>query len=301
MLTETDEVVMMEAEEDFAATLIGGIWVDFKASIPDPQAKILTDGFNLILLNVPESLLQNVITELLVDEEFDTAIKKKQIYELITNNIIDVLSRLGFIINLDEVTHERLEELIHVGNFFHEMDQYEDVIGLGNILDSVDIPPVDRFLLIFQKYMGDDVSLVNYELLLQDVSEVTLKAVRDNLLTGDVEDGIPMNIIKRVRANRGLIEETLAYEHVINNGRVGSPVETLLNFFKVDLVKLLDYPSMDNQIQYGKEVMALYLISELNNETLREQLLVLINEITTDHLALLAIEKMIGLLDLTND
>lgn len=301
MLTETDEVVMMEAEEDFAATLIGGIWVDFKASIPDPQAKILTDGFNLILLNVPESLLQNVITELLVDEEFDTAIKKKQIYELITNNIIDVLSRLGFIINLDEVTHERLEELIHVGNFFHEMDQYEDVIGLGNILDSVDIPPVDRFLLIFQKYMGDDVSLVNYELLLQDVSEVTLKAVRDNLLTGDVEDGIPLNIIKRVRANRGLIEETLAYEHVINNGRVGSPVETLLNFFKVDLVKLLDYPSMDNQIQYGKEVMALYLISELNNETLREQLLVLINEITTDHLALLAIEKMIGLLDLTND
>lgn len=301
MLTETDEVVMMEAEEDFAATLIGGIWVDFKASIPAPQAKILTDGFNLILLNLPESLLQNVITEIIVDETFDTPIKKKQIYELITNNIIDVLSRLGFIINLDEVTHERVEELIHVGNFFHEMDQYEDVIGLGNILDSVDIPPVDRFLLIFQKYMGDSVSLVNYELLLQDVSEVTLKAVRDNLLTGDVEDGIPLNIIKRVRANRALIENTLAYEHVINNGRVGSPIDTLLSFFKVDLVKLLDYPSMDNQIQYGKEIMGLYLISELNNETLREQLLVLINEITTDHLALLAIEKMIGTLDLTNE
>jgi hypothetical protein len=301
MLTETDEVVMMEAEEDFAATLIGGIWVDFKASIPDLQAKILTDGFNLILLNLPESLLQNVITEIIVDETFDTPIKKKQIYELITNNIIDVLSRLGFIINLDEVTHERLEELIHVGNFFHEMDQYEDVIGLGNILDSVDIPPVDRFLLIFQKYMGDSVSLVNYELLLQDVSEVTLKAVRDNLLTGDVEDGIPINIIKRVRANRALIENTLAYEHVTNNGRVGSPVDTLLGFFRVDLVKLLDYPSMDNQVLYGKEVMALYLISELNNDTLREQLLVLINEITTDHLALLAIEKMIGMLDLTNE
>lgn len=301
MLTETDEVVMMEAEEDFAATLIGGIWVDFKASIPAPQAKILTDGFNLILLNLPESLLQNVITEIIVDETFDTPIKKKQIYELITNNIIDVLTRLGFIINLDEVTHERVEELIHVGNFFHEMDQYEDVIGLGNILDSVDIPPVDRFLLIFQKYMGDSVSLVNYELLLQDVSEVTLKAVRDNLLTGDVEDGIPLNIIKRVRANRALIENTLAYEHVINNGRVGSPIDTLLSFFKVDLVKLLDYPSMDNQIQYGKEIMGLYLISELNNDTLREQLLVLINEITTDHLALLAIEKMIGTLDLTNE
>lgn len=301
MLTETDEVVMTPAEEDLAATLIGGIWVDFKASIPDPQAKILTDGFNLILLNVPESLLQNVITEILVDETFDTPTKKKQIYELISNNIIDVLSRLGFIINLDEMTHERVEELIHVGNFFHEMDQYEDVIGLGNILDSLDIPPVDRFLLIFQKYMGDDVSLVNYELLLQDVSEVTLKAIRDNLLTGDVEDGIPLNIIKRVRANRALIEDTLAYEHVINNGRVGSPVETLLAFFKVDLVKLLDYPSMDNQILYGKEVMALYLISELNNDTLREALLDLVNEITTDHLALLAIEKMIGLLDLTNE
>ena len=301
MFIETDEAVMTEVADDLAAKLIGGIWVDFKASIPDLQAKILTDGFNLILLNVPESLLQNVITEIIVDETFDTPIKKKQIYELITNNIIDVLSRLGFIINLDEVTHERLEELIHVGNFFHEMDQYEDVIGLGNILDSLDIPPVDRFLLIFQKYMGDSVSLVNYELLLQDVSEVTLKAVRDNLLSGDVEDGIPANIIKRVRANRALIEDTLAYEHVINNGRVGSPVDTLLSFFKVDLVKLLDYPSMDNQILYGKEVMALYLISELNNDTLREQLLVLINEITTDHLALLAIEKMIGMLDLTNE
>jgi len=298
MNIETDEVVVMGADEDLAATLIGGIWVDFKASIPDPQAKILTDGFNLILLNIPESLLQNVITELLVDETFDTPIKKKQIYELITNNIIDVLSRLGFIINEDEVTHERLEELIHVGNFFHEMDHYEDVIGLGNILDSVDIPPVDRFLLIFQKYMGDAVSLTNYELLLQDVSEVTLKAVRDNLVTGDVEDGIPTTLIKRIRANKALIENTLAYEHVIHNGRVGSPVDVLMNFFKTDLVKLLDYPSMDNQIEYGKEVMGLYLISELNNDTLREQLLVHINEITTDHLALLAIEKMIGALDL---
>jgi hypothetical protein len=298
MLTETDEVVMMEAEEDFATTLIGGIWVDFKASIPDLQAKILTDGFNLILLNTPESLLQNVITEIIVDENFDTYIKKKQIYELIANNIIDVLTRLGFIINLDEVTHERLEELIHVGNFFHEMDRYEDVIGLGNILDSVDIPPVDRFLLIFQKYMGDSVSLVNYELLLQDVSEVTLKAVRDNLLTGDVEDGIPANLIKRVRANKALIDNTLAYEHVIHNGRVGSPVDTLMNFFKPDLAKLLDYPSMDNQVAYGKEVMGLYLISELNNDTLREQLLVFINDVIHDHLALLAVEKMIGLLDL---
>lgn len=299
MFIETDEVVMMEAEEDLAAKLIGGIWVDFKASIPAPQAKILTDGFNLILLNVPESLLQNVITEILVDETFDTPIKKKQIYELITNNIIDVLTRLGFAINLDEVTHERVEELIHVGNFFHEMDHYEDVIGLGDILDSVDIPPVDRFLLIFQKYVGDSVSLVNYELLLQDVSEVTLKAVRDNLLTGDVEDGIPANIIKRVRANKALIEGTLAFDHVINNGRVGSPVDTLMNFFKPDLAKLLEYPSMDNQVTYGKEVMGLYLISELNNEPLREQLLSFINnDVITDHLALLAVEKMIGLLDL---
>jgi hypothetical protein len=298
MFIETDEVVMMEAEEDLAAKLIGGIWVDFKASIPAPQAKILTDGFNLILLNIPESLLQSVITEILVDETFDTPIKKKQIYELITNNIIDVLTRLGFIINLDEVTHERVEELIHVGNFFHEMDHYEDVIGLGDILDSVDIPPVDRFLLIFQKYMGDNVSLVNYELLLQDVSEVTLKAVRDNLLTGDAEDGIPANIIKRVRANKALIENTLAYTHVIHNGRVGSPVDTLMNFFKPDLAKLLDYPSMDNQVQYGKEVMGLYLISELNNDTLSEQLTVFINDVITDHLALLAVEKMMGLLDL---
>lgn len=301
MNIETDEVVVMGADEDLAATLIGGIWVDFKASIPDPQAKILTDGFNLILLNVPESLLQNVITEILVDETFDTPLKKKQIYELITNNIIDVLTRLGFIINLDEVTHERAEELINVGNFFHDMDHYEDVIGLGDILDSVDIPPVERFLLIFQKYVGDSVSLVNYELLLQDVSEVTLKAIRDNLLTGDVEEGIPITLIKRIRTNKALIESTLAYEHVIHNGRVGSPVETLLNFFKPDLAKLLDYPSMDNQIAYGKEVMGLYLISELNSDTLREQLLVLVNNVITDHLALLAVEKMIDTLDLSHE
>jgi len=120
-------------------------------------------------------------------------------------------------------------------------------------------------------------------------------------LTGDVDEGIPANIIKRVRANRALIDGTLAYEHVINNGTVGSPVETYLGFFKTDLVKLLDYPSMDNQILYGKEVMGLYLISELNNDTLREELLDLVNEITTDHLALLAIEKLIGQLDLTNE
>jgi hypothetical protein len=297
MLIETNEAVIVSEGEDFAATLLGGIWVSFKDAVPAPQAKILTDGFNLILLSEPESLMPGVITEILIGEEYDTNIKKKQIYELITNNIIDVLTKMGFIINLDEVTHERVEQLIEIGNFFYEMDNYEDLIGLGDVLDSTDIPPVSRFLLILQKYLGDNADLGEHELLIEDVSEVTLKAVRDNLKQADVEDGIPETLIKRIRANVENIRGTYAFQHVTSNGRVGSSVDTLLSFFKPELQKLIDYPDHDNLVQYGKEVIAIYLISELNDQQMRDQLLVYLNNVVTDHLALIAIEQLVEKLE----
>lgn len=321
MLIETEEVVMVGENEDLAATLMGGIWLSFKDTIPVPQAKILVDAFNLILISDPaqqnyevnpededgelsdgnSSLLPNIITEILVDDQTTGPAKKLAIYELITDNIIAVLTRMGFVLNDDELTHERLPELTKLGNFFYEMDSYEDLIGLADVLDSSDIAPADRFLLVMRKYLGDEEDLGVYELLIQDVSEVTIQAIRDNLKQGDVEEGIPPSLALRIRANRTHMENTLAYTHVIHNGRVGGSVESFLNFFARQLEVYTDNPTPDNMIAYAKEITAIYLISEINTPRLILELSKFLATIVTDHLALIAVEQHIAKLVLDND
>jgi hypothetical protein len=319
MLIETEEVVMLGENEDLAATLMGGIWISFKDTIPVPQAKILVDAFNLILISDPaqsnyqvdpeedegpdgnSSLLPNIITEILVDDATSVPTKKLAIYELITDNIIAVLTRMGFVLNDDELTHERLPELTKLGNFFYEMDSYEDLIGLADTLDSSDIAPADRFLLVMRKYLGDEADLGVYELLIQDVSEVTIQAIRDNLKQGDVEESIPEFLVKRIRANRVLMENTQAYFHVTHNGRIGGTVESFLNFFARQFEVYLDNPTPDNMIAYAKEVTAIYLISEINTPRLFEELSKFLATIVTDHLALVSVEQHLAKLVLDND
>ena len=325
MLIETEDGLQVAVSDDLATTVMGGIWFSFKDSIPEAQAKILTDGFNLILLGDPkqslpetdetenehgeldflsagtENLLPNVITEILVDEEAPLPAKKLEIYELITDNIIDLLESLGFVLNDDALTIEHLPEMIRLGQFFFELQGYEDLLGLGATLEAFDIPPVNRFLLLMQKYLGEEAPLDVYELLLQDVSEVTLKAIRDSLAQGDIDEGIPLPIVTRIRANKALLGETQAYAHVMNNGRVGSPMGTLLTFFESTLSSLLVAPDKDTYLQYAKELAGLYLISELNTPLIKERLGTHLFSIVTDHLAVVAVENLLEQLVLDND
>ena len=182
------------------------------------------------------------------------------------------------------------------------MDGYEDLIGLRDSLEAMDIPPVDRFLLVFGKYVGDEVPLDTYELLIQDVSEVTLTTIRNNLAGEDLSVSLPDNIVKRVKGNLVTIQDTLAYHHIKNNGQLGGSVESFINFFQDELVGLLENDPEDPMpIQYIRELIGIYLISDLNNNQVRDQLLGRVHEVYTNHLALIKAEELVNHLVLENE
>lgn len=328
MSVEADEAILIEENQDLAAVLVGGIWLDFKQSIPDTQAKVLVEGFNLIVLNDPSkytseeqyntldklsegeaeevlrpdlatSILPDLITSILLDESKEISSKKIEIYNLITNNIIDGLVQLGFVLNEDEVNIERLPELIRIGNFFYDLEEYEDLIGMTDLLSSYDIPPSTRFIQLMQTYLGDNEDLSVYELLIEDVSEVTLTAIKNGLSKPDEEEEIPAPLLDRIRANYELLEGTVVKEHLLVGGQVGSTVSNYLSFFS-SIAKLLDNPTDDNVIQYVKEVVGVFVISEVNDGRLKETLYKHLNGVLEDAHQLSRAEDHINKLVLSN-
>lgn len=321
MIIESQDAVMMDEDEDLAATLIGGIWTDFKASIPEPQATVLTEGFNLILLGMPrseasvgdldgddsydgnrvDSLLPNVVLGMLVDDTIHTAEKKNNLFQLITGNIIETLVKMGFTLNEDEVDQERLTELCQLVSLFYDLNNYQDLIGLADVLDSSDIPPKERYLMVMQKYLGENFDTDVYELMVDDVSEVTLKAIRDALLQEDTTEMPPQAIIKRIIQNKAELDGTLIYKHIRNNGSVGGSVQSFLNFYRRELELLTDEPTPTSLFQYAKEVTSIFLASELNTPVLKDKLVRYLADIVTDYQVSIQIENFINRLVLTDE
>lgn len=319
MLINAEEAILVAEDEDLAASIIGGPWVLFKQSIPETQAKILVHAFNLILLadgtasgdtteldtdsvlNRPTSFLPTDINNLLVDEAVSTVNKKAYVYEMLIDNTINLLQQIGFIFNDDYVTAEMLPYVCKIGHFFYEMQGYQDLIGITDALQSQDIAPVDRFLLVLHRYLGEETDMSPYELLIQDVSEVTLKAIKDGLEGDDVSVGIPDSLIARVKANLLVLEGTLAYNHIRTNGQLGGSLDSFLSFFHKELAVLQEDLTGTNALNYIKEVMGFYLISEVNNPHIKERLNVLAYELIDDHLILNQAEALINQLVLANE
>lgn len=318
MLINAEEAVVMSAEEDLAESVIGGPWVIFKQSIPEPQAKILVHALNLILLSDPPgepegepdmdslmgrptSFLPMQINNLLVDEAVSLVNKKSYIYEMLIDNTMTLLQGMGFTLDEDYVTAEMLPYLCKIGHFFYEMQGYQDLIGLGSALESMDIDPVDRFLLVLQRYLGEETDMTNYEMLISDVSEVTLKAIKDGIEGEDVTVGIPDALIARVKNNLLIIEGTLAYTHIRSNGQLGGSMESFLSFFQRELAAIQENLEGESILLYLKELIGFYLISDVNNGQIKERLLTTAYEMIDSHLLLVKAEELINKLVLNNE
>lgn len=320
MLINAEEAIIMAAEEDLAASVIGGPWVIFKQSIPEPQAKILVHAFNLILLadsgepagedgepdidammGRPTSFLPMQINNLLVDDAVSLVNKKLHVYQMLIDNTMSLLQGIGFTFDEDYVTAEMLPYLCKIGHFFYEMQGYQDLLGLAAALESQDIAPVDRFLLVLHRYLGEETDMSNYEMLIQDVSEVTLKAIKDGIEGEDVTVGIPDSLIARVKNNVINLEGTLAYEHIRSNGQLGGSLDSFLSFFHRELEPIQENLEGERVITYLKELIGFYLISDVNNSQIKERLLATAYELIDNHLILVKAETMINQLVLANE
>lgn len=318
MLINAEEAILLAEGEDLAAGMIGGPWLLFKQSIPEPQAKILVNAFNLILLadgtqdepgEIDEdtvmgrtgSLLPVQVQNLLVDETVSLPNKKAFVYEFMIDNTMSLLTGIGITVNEFYATAQMLPYICKIGYFFYEMQGYQDLIGIGSTLEAYDIPPVDRFLLVMERYLGEGTDMTPYELLVSDVSEVTIKTIKDALEDEDPSVGIPEPLIKRVRANLPALEGTLAYMHIRSNGQLGGSLEGFLNFFQKELSVLQENLTGENVLAYIKELIGFYLISEVNSPAIKERLNKTVYDLVDDMVVLNKAEAMINKLVLDND
>lgn len=278
---------------------MGDLWGTFLEMIPKPQGAILTQSLALILMSDEDSLVPNFVNDILIDEETDVVFKKMTLYGLLTNNIIHTLTAMGFVVS-EHVTCDQLEKLNGLIAFLFELEEYEDLIGLSGLLDSTDIPPVHRYVDAMNLYNGGMLLTDDYEELLDDVSEVVLKTVSANLLGIDPQEAVSELLQKRVRANKRIFDETLAFLHVTHNGGLGSPPETYMDFFQYELNQLLMVTTPAAQLKYAQEVIALHLISDVNDGRIAEVVLAYLEPIITDMAVLTQVEQLVNNLVLSS-
>ena len=279
MINEWDEI-----HDDDYETLplrhVGDLWKDFNSFIPDEHYKLLTRGLNFILLTYPDSLLPTQITEVFVDEQLDTAAKKQIIWTLIVDNIMEILTKMGIALSPEYHEDKYLYHYLTMVELVYTLPGYEDTLGLTEVLDATDNDPKDRFLLVLEKLYGVGFDNEPYLYFIDTVSEVLLKTLSSGLKRDDTLQNPPQTIIDRVIDNKPLFEETLVWTHIVNHGQLGGAVSSLLNFFKSDLLKISEGPG--GQFAYGKNILCIYFISELNDDQLKDQMAKYLDEVIDD-------------------
>lgn len=293
MLIDVEESVDLNEEGNLADTMVGGMWFTFRSAIPPLQAKILDNAFNLIMLSDENSVLPSQIADVLANTDLDMPVKKQAVFVMLTVNTINLLTEMGVTLNQDVVGEDKLKELSKLLDFFLSLQDYQDLIGLKSLLECMDIPPVNRLLQAMQKLWGEDEDLSEYECMVEDISEVTLKAIKDTLFSPEEMANTPDNIVNRVIANKAFLEGTKAYDHLINNGQAGGTMPTYLNFFKDYLEELLAVNTVEANLAYAKEVLCFYLISEINDHWLKEKVSQYLYSVIEDITSITRIEEMI--------
>lgn len=319
MLIEQDSAVLLEESDDLTSIYVGGIWDEFKNLLPEPQAKILIKGFNLIILSsipefdtdnsefkdsVPDTVVLSVLPSILLSEEHDLTAKKDSVYGLLINNTIDVLFGMGVKFDVEYLDIKILPELINLLDFFFILDGYEDLIGLKDIMDSQDSSAKDRLLLALETYHGEDFDIGTFEYLIEDVSEVTLTALVNSLKRnkdGSEEDPTPASLKQRIIDNKELFKDCFVTNHIKMGGELGSPVHSLMAFFKDHLEKLLDNPTDDNMYAYSDAIILIYLISEENNHNIKEGCLKILSEVVDDYYVFSTMETTVNKLVLRDE
>lgn len=316
MLVEQDTAVLLEDNEDLAAVYIGGAWSSFMEMLPEPQSKILVDGFNLILLsamppfdiespydqyNIPDTVVLSAAQDILIADDLDTQGIKLNLFSLCSNNIIQLLSDLGITFFDDEVHLENLPDLIKIGKIFYDFESIDDKLNLHNILTSRDIHPKDRFINAFKVFYGEDYDTSIIEMLIEDVSEVTTESLLKGLNVRDdlMDDVYPPSIIQRITDNKEFLEGTLIREHLTNGGGIGGSIQSFTNFYEDQLSTLLSSDKESDQFQYVREMTAIYLVSEVNTDSLIEKLMVHLDSIFEDLAFFSKTESYINKLNLT--
>ena len=296
-------VVNIEQQnKELVRAYVGDHWDEFSLTIPPLHVIEHERGIATVLTIYPDSLLPTQIIEINIDDNLDAHMKSNALRHVLFDQLKDIVNKMGVSLNNDylEITH--LPYLIDIAEFFMVVTEIDDNIQtvLPQLLADSEHSKY-RFLNAFGKVYQDgneDADLSEFEYIIDDVSEVSLKMLVDSITGTDGEDIPPENIINRVTLNKDLLDGSLGWTHIRNGGVVGSSVETYLTFFNKELTALLEKEDTESFVAYGKDVISLHMISELNNDDFKNKLSLYFECRVDDLQALINIESLIKSLTL---
>lgn len=298
---------------DLLSEHLGPTWDYMKASITPENAERFVKAYNLLSLNEDwagevsdvtadefdggeEDTLGMELQHILIDESLTVPEQTQLFRELLANNIIDRLVKIGLTFDFEYLNNDHFDLLYGLYDIIFTLYGYEDSQSLSAVLEDKDVPGVDRYLRVYQMLNGVGDSETEPALYwLTDVSESLLDTLRLGLISPDLQVEAPDFVKERIVKNREfLLDDTLAGNHVKGNGRLGMGLNSILSFYNRELMTI----NRENAMEYIRELIAFVLISEVPNDNIVETIKPIIednaNEIGHFHLA----EKMLQSLTL---
>lgn len=256
----------------FVAGKVGSIWEEFRSTIPVEHAKLYEEGLALVFLTYPDSLVINQLMELLIDENITSMEKSMSVRMITYDQIMDIVNKIGIVINKDFVELRYLQQLISLADFFYVVSETENAeVTFLPILLAGDVPPEQRLITALAKDAYpelDDPDMSDYECLIEEVPLSVIKSLIESIEGTEEEDIPDPVIIRRVKLNRQLLDTSIGYMHVRNGGAVGNSLEVYFNFFMHELsASMVDTPE-----QFILDVISIHLISEVGNDTLKDKI-----------------------------
>jgi len=284
---------------------IGNLWLEFSSQVPSEHIALYERGIATVLFAYPDSLMPSQIIELLSDETLAPEDRGMALRYVLLDQLVDIINKMGVTLNKDFVEVKHLTEFLNMAEFFYVCSEIEDAYNtILPMLLASDNAPKYRLIGCLGKaffFENEDPDVSEYECLIDDVAESTLKALADAITQEDTSDIPPDSVIQRLKANQAIYGDTLAYQYVRKGGSLCNALETYLNYFRQQLSELLNEDGIEYTVQYGKDIIALHLISDLNNSQIIDKLLTFFDGRVDNIAAVFQIEKLVKTLVLTQD
>lgn len=281
---------------------VGDSWSEFITTVPKEHTALYERGIATVLFAYPDTLMITQIIELVGDESLSPEDKGMSLRYVLLEQLVDIINKMGVWLNKDYISIDHLIELMNMAEFFYTVGDIQDANNtILPFLLATDTDPKYRLLNCLGKALYDDTEtpdVSEYEWLIEDVAEATLKSLADSLTGTDYEEIPPTSVIDRVKSNRDTYDNTLGYEFIKKGGSPCSAVETYLNYYASHLTALLTNDDIESAVQYGKEIISLHLISDYNDSQLEDKLLTFFDGRLDNIAAVFLIEKMVKSLKL---
>lgn len=270
---------------NLASDNLGEMWDDFAVRCTPAAAKLLVEAYNLITLSMelaPEGnngYLDITITHILIDEGMETSDTIQAIRKILMEGLIDCLKICGIIVDMDYIGPGELPDLITLLDTIYTFNGMDDIFGLADVLEDEYMDPKERFIRVVK--MGNPE--YDIEKLYTMISEVSVNTTKGmliglNILDSDDIQYMEPALKRRLIASKEFLKGTLGEYHIQNGGGVQLQSDVYLTLFGP---RLAEYMSED-PVKYVKNILSLFMISDLTPKSIEAQITALSQEVTDD-------------------